>query len=47
MIGKTMQSWKGPLASKLAAEMALALEKAAKELDSGKHPGIGYRRVTR
>lgn len=39
MIEKTMQQWKGPLASKLASEMAAALEKAVRELASGKNPG--------
>lgn len=46
MVARTMQSWGGPAATKLAAEMAVALEKAAKELESGMNPGTGYRRVT-
>lgn len=46
MVGKTMRTYRGPLASKLAAAMAVALEKAAKELESGMNPGTGYRRVT-
>lgn len=47
MVARTMQSWGGPAAAKLAAAMSQALEKAAKELDSGMNPGVGYRRVTR
>jgi hypothetical protein len=46
MVAKTMQSWGGPAAAKLAAAMAQALEKATKELESGMNPGVGYRRVT-
>jgi hypothetical protein len=41
MVGNTMDKWKGPLLSKLTAEMALALEKAAAELASGMNPGVG------
>lgn len=41
MIGKAMAQL-GPIsASKLAAEMAVAIEKAASELASGKNPGYG------
>jgi HK97 gp10 family phage protein len=47
MVARTMQAWSGPVTTRLAKEMALALEKAAKELESGKNPGVGYRRVSR
>jgi hypothetical protein len=43
MVGRTMRAWRGPLTSKLAAEMAHALEKAAKELESGMNPGMSAR----
>lgn len=39
MVEKTMQEWKGPLSATLAREMAAALEKAVRELASGKNPG--------
>lgn len=47
MVAKTMQSWSGPAAAKLAAAMSEAFEKAVKELEAGMNPGVGYRRVTR
>jgi hypothetical protein len=46
MVAKTMRTYRGPLASELAAAMATALEKAAKELEAGMNTGKGYRRVT-
>lgn len=45
MVARTMQSWGGPATAKLVAEMAIAFEKAVKELESGMNPGTGYRRV--
>lgn len=39
MVGNTIAKWNGPLLSKLTAEMATALEKAAAELASGMNPG--------
>ena len=43
---KTMRAYGGPAAAKLASEMSLALEKAAKELEAGINPGgaAGFRR---
>lgn len=41
MVANTMSKWNGPLLSKLTAEMATALEKAAAELASGMNPGVG------
>lgn len=41
MIDKTMRQWGGPASSKLAAEMAHALEKAAAELAANINPGVG------
>lgn len=46
MVARTMQTYKGPLTSKLVAAMAQAFEKAVAEMNSGKNPGVGYRRVT-
>jgi HK97 gp10 family phage protein len=43
IIEKTMQQWKGPLQATLAKEMALAFEKAVKELESGMNPGMSRR----
>ena len=43
MIDKTMREWGGPAAKKLATEMKKALEKAARELASGKNPGMSRR----
>jgi len=39
MIDHTMATYGGPCSRTLAKEMAAALEKAAKELESGKNPG--------
>lgn len=41
MIGKTMAQFGPVSAAKLAQEMRIGLEKAAKELSSGKNPGWG------
>lgn len=41
MIGRTMREFGQPAANKLAAELAVAFDKAAKENASGKNPGYG------
>jgi hypothetical protein len=41
IIDQVMREYGGPSASRLASEMATALEAAARELDSGKNPGRG------
>lgn len=43
MIGKTMQEFGPVAAQKMAAEMAVSLEKAAAELASKKNPGMSMR----
>lgn len=43
MVGRTLQQWKGPAAQMMAKEMAVALEKAARELASGMNPGMSRR----
>lgn len=41
MIGRTMREFGRPAANKLAEELAAGLEKAVKEMNSGKNPGFG------
>jgi hypothetical protein len=41
MMEKTLQSFRQPATQLLAKELALALDKAVKELASGRNPGVG------
>lgn len=43
MVARTMEQWRGPAKAKLEQELAAALEKAVKELESGMNPGMSKR----
>ncbi len=43
MVGRTMDTWKGPAKAALEKGLAEALQKAVKELASGKNPGMSAR----
>jgi hypothetical protein len=43
MVEKTMREWGGPATKTLVAEMKKALEKAVREMRSGKNPGMSKR----